>query len=163
MIFGRHIYKVKTVCHMQEWLLFRAYILTYLPWMNLKVKMKSLQSAFHFCSQWHSVLSHQIYILGWLLVTAYQLLFGRGICHLLWWLFLVVTIDCYQCLMILIDGMCIGFLYDSQNYIVTILCFALKHKFELAYYKYVKSVYKKNFTYTIYTDCLKLCMYSHGA
>ena len=55
--------------------------------MNLKVKMKSLQSAFHFCSQWHSVLSHQIYILGWLLVTAYQLLFGRGICHLLWWLF----------------------------------------------------------------------------
>ena len=62
----------------------------YIRWKrNLKVKMKSLQSAFHFCSQWHSVLSHQIYILGWLLVTAYQLLFGRGICHLLWWLFLM--------------------------------------------------------------------------
>ena len=44
----------------------------------------------------------------------------------------------------------------------TILCFALKHKFELAYYKHVISVYKKNFTYTIYTDCLNICMYSHG-
>ena len=29
--------------------------------------------------------------------------------------------------------------------------FALKHKFELAYYKHVISVYKKNFSYTIYT------------
>ena len=39
--------------------------------------------------------------------------------------FLVVTIDCYQCLMILIVGMCMSF-----NMILTILCFALKHKSE---------------------------------
>ena len=65
--------------------------------------------------------------------------------------------------MILIVGVCMGFEYDSRIHFVTILCFALKYKFELAYYKHVKSVYKtKNFTYTIYTDCLKLCMYSHG-
>ena len=43
--------------------------------------------------------------------------------------FLVVTIDCYQCLMILIVGMCMGF-NMILNFIVTILCFALKHKSE---------------------------------
>ena len=67
--------------------------------------------------------------------------------------------------MILIVGICMGFNYDSQIYFVTILCFlcfALKHKFELAYYEHVISVYKNNFTYTVYTDGLKLCMYSHG-
>ena len=38
--------------------------------------------------------------------------------------FLVVTIDCYQGLMILIVGMCIGF-NVILNFFVTILCFAL--------------------------------------
>ena len=43
--------------------------------------------------------------------------------------FLVVTIDCHQCLMILIVGMCMGF-NMILNFFVTILCFALKHKSE---------------------------------
>ena len=37
--------------------------------------------------------------------------------------------------------------------------FALKHKFELAYYKHVISVYKKNSPRSIR---FILCMYSHG-
>ena len=64
--------------------------------------------------------------------------------------FLVVTFDYYQCLMIVIVGMCMGFKYDSQIHFVTILCFALKHKFELAYYKHVISVYKKLHLYDLY-------------
>ena len=44
-------------------------------------------------------------------------------------LFLVVTIDCYQCLMILIVGMCMGF-NMIRKFFVTILCFALKHNSE---------------------------------
>ena len=44
-------------------------------------------------------------------------------------LFLVVTIDCYQCLMILIVSMCMGSNMILKFY-VTILCFALKHKSE---------------------------------
>ena len=43
--------------------------------------------------------------------------------------FFVVTIDCYQCLMILIVGMCMGF-NMILKFFVTILCFALKHKSE---------------------------------
>ena len=43
--------------------------------------------------------------------------------------FLVVTIDCYQCLMKLSVGMCMGF-NMILNIFVTILCFALKHKSE---------------------------------
>ena len=43
--------------------------------------------------------------------------------------FLVVTIDCYQCLMILIVGMCMVF-NMILKFFVTILCFALKHKSE---------------------------------
>ena len=43
--------------------------------------------------------------------------------------FLVVTIDCYQCLMILIVGMCMGS-NMILKFFVTILCFALKHKSE---------------------------------
>ena len=37
--------------------------------------------------------------------------------------------DCYQCLMILIVGMCMGF-NMILKFFVTILCFALKHKSE---------------------------------
>ena len=36
IIFVKNIYQVKKVCHMQEWLLFLATCLSYLPWMNLK-------------------------------------------------------------------------------------------------------------------------------
>ena len=43
--------------------------------------------------------------------------------------FLVVTIDCYQCLMILIVGMCMGF-NMILKIVVTILCFTLKLKSE---------------------------------
>ena len=43
--------------------------------------------------------------------------------------FLVVTIDCYQCLVILVVGMCMGF-NMILKFFVTILCFALKHKSE---------------------------------
>ena len=43
--------------------------------------------------------------------------------------FLVVTIDCHQCLMVLIVGMCMGF-NMILNFFVTILCFALKHTSE---------------------------------
>ena len=34
MIFGINVYHVKTVCHMQEWLLSLADLLSYLPGMN---------------------------------------------------------------------------------------------------------------------------------
>ena len=34
IIFGRHVYKTKTVCHVQEWLLSLFGLLSYLPWMN---------------------------------------------------------------------------------------------------------------------------------
>ena len=40
--------------------------------------------------------------------------------------------------------------FSNLYYLVTILCFALKHKFELAYYKHVISVYKKLHLYDLY-------------
>ena len=41
-----------------------------------KNEIVSLQSCFHICLQWYLILSHQIYVLGWQFITAYQLFLG---------------------------------------------------------------------------------------
>ena len=40
------IYTVKTVCHMQEWLLFLASCLSYLPWKNLNMGIRESSITF---------------------------------------------------------------------------------------------------------------------
>ena len=76
--------------------------------------------------------------------------------------FLVVTIDCYyQCFMILIVGMCMGF-NMILNFFVTILCFALKHKSDACIVTILYACEKTLPIRFMATDCLKLCMYSHG-
>ena len=63
-----------------------SYVLTCTPVRGFDQWIKLSNS--HICLHWHLVLYHKIYILGWLFVTSYHLLWGQGICHPFWWLFL---------------------------------------------------------------------------
>ena len=56
-------------------------------------------------------------------------------------LFLVVAIDCYQCLMILIVGMCMGFNMIFKFVLSLFYVLHLNTSLRLAYYKHVKKLY----------------------
>ena len=72
IIFGRHLYQIKTVCHMQEWLLSPACLLSYLPWKNFKWKACALNNSY---TLWDILLIFGIHI--------YQV---KMVCHMLEWL-----------------------------------------------------------------------------
>ena len=74
--------------------------------------------------------------------------------------FLFVTIDCYQCLMILIVAVCMGFNMILKFILSLFYVLHLNTSLRLAYYKHVEKTLPP---YGLKpTDCLKLCTYSHG-
>ena len=46
MLFGGHVYQVKTMCRMQEWSLILAGLSSYLPWMNFKGEACALNNSY---------------------------------------------------------------------------------------------------------------------